>query len=253
MFVWSIWSTVRVVHSHQRVERLYQERSGILEERGLVGIEARDAEGEELGRISEVVADEASGEVTHVVVERGEENLEVPIARLVLDPEADFATVSSDASDAEPGDHAGDEVEPEGYAPAEAVPDDERHEGQFVTEPEDPSAAGSPEDLDRESGEAGGWEDEEFVPDSGYPRTDAYIDPETGETTEGYPEAGDARSLEERVEDILEDTGLRLVSVADGVVELAGNAGREELDRTAARVMELEEVFEVGGGAVETG
>lgn len=228
-----------------------------MEERGLIGIEARDANGEELGRISEVVTDEESGEVTHVLVERAGESLEVPIARLVLDPEADFATVSADASDAEPGDHAGDEVEPAGYAPAETLPgtDDLRHEGQFVTEPNDPSETPPQEDLDRESGEADGWQDEDSTPaDSGYPRTDAYIDPETGETAEGYPEAGDARSLEEAVEEILKDTGIRLVSVEDGVVELAGSVARDgELDRVAASLMEFEEVFEVDSGAVETG
>lgn len=226
-----------------------------MEERGLIGIEARDASGEELGRISEVVTDERSGEVTHVLVERDGESLEVPIARLVLDPEADFATVSADASDDEPRDHVGDEVEPEGYAPAESGVDDHRHEGQLVAEPTDPSETPPQQDLDRESGGADGWQDEDSTPaDSGYPRTDAYIDPETGETTESYPEAGDARSLEEAVEQVLEDTGLRLVSAEDGVVELAGNVpDGAELDRVAARIMALEEVFEVNAGAVSVG
>lgn len=181
----------------------------------------------------------------------------MPIARLVLDPEADFATVSADASDNEPGDHAGDEVEPEGYAPAEALSgeEDHRHGGQLVTKPSDPSDAKAPEELDRESGEADGWEDEESTPaDSGYPRTDAYIDPETGEATEGYPEAGETRSLGEALDLIVEETGLQVVSVSEGVVELAGNVPESaELDRVAARIAELEEVFEVDTGGVKIG
>ena len=43
-----------------------------MEEQGLVGLEARSADGAEvLGRISEVVTDEETGEVTHVLVEGG--------------------------------------------------------------------------------------------------------------------------------------------------------------------------------------
>lgn len=231
-----------------------------MEDRGLVGIEARDAAGMELGRISEVVTDEATGEVTRVVVERGEENLEVPISRLILDPEADFATVSAGASDDEPGDHAGEEIEPEGYAPAEAIPvmDDERHEGQLVTEPSDPDESRPPEELDRESGAADGWEDEESATaDSGYPRTDAYIDPETGETTEGYaeaPEAAEAQGLEDAVAVILEDTELQAASISDGVVELVGNApDSADLDRITASITALEEVFEVDTSGVSLG
>ena len=49
----------------------------------MIGLEARYASGEELGRISEVVTDERSGEVTHVLVEGGEESLELPISQLV--------------------------------------------------------------------------------------------------------------------------------------------------------------------------
>ncbi|MCA1687491.1 MAG: PRC-barrel domain-containing protein, partial [Actinobacteria bacterium] len=39
-----------------------------LDERGLVGLEARARDGTEVGRISEVMTDEESGEVTHVLV-----------------------------------------------------------------------------------------------------------------------------------------------------------------------------------------
>ena len=52
-----------------------------MQERGLIGLEARAADGTEIGRIAEVVTDEESGEVTHVVVETedGGRRLEVPI------------------------------------------------------------------------------------------------------------------------------------------------------------------------------
>ena len=89
-----------------------------MQERGFVGLEARAADGTEVGRIAEVVSDEESGAVTYVIVEtEGGEQLEVPITRLSLDPDADFATFHADASDEEPGDHTDDEVEPEDYAP----------------------------------------------------------------------------------------------------------------------------------------
>lgn len=226
-----------------------------MEERGLVGIEARGADGGELGRISEVVTDEESGEVTHVMVERGGESVEVPIARIVLDPEADFATVSADPSDDAPRDLLDEEVAPEGYAPADSGVDDQRHERQLVSEPNDPSDAKPPEDLDRESGEADGWQDEESTPaDSGYPRTDAYIDPDTGEATESYPDAADAPSLEEAVDAVLEDTTLQAGSISEGVVTLLGNApDNAELDRVAARITALEEVFEVDATRVKVG
>ncbi len=57
-------------------------------ERGLIGLEARTAEGAEAGRITELIEDEESGEVTHAVIERDEERFEIPIASLSLDPEA---------------------------------------------------------------------------------------------------------------------------------------------------------------------
>ncbi|CAN5151955.1 hypothetical protein BH24ACT16_BH24ACT16_16060 [soil metagenome] len=231
---------------------LLSEGSIIVEEWSLIGIEARGVDGEELGRISEVVTDEDSGEVTHVMVERDEESREVPIARLVLDPDADFATVGADASDHEPGDHAGDEVQPVDYAPAEALPgqDDAKHGGQLVSEPGSPREAESEAEVDRED-----WTDEESTPvDSGYPRTDAYVDPETGEAVEGYPEAGDASSLEETVAALLEDTTLQAVSISEGVVELVGSVTDSgELDRVAARVTALEEVFEVDTNGVRVG
>ena len=77
-----------------------------MEDRGLIGLEARTPDGEEIGRISELVTDEKSGALTHVVVEREEERFEVPITAISLDRDADFATFHADRSDEEPGDHA---------------------------------------------------------------------------------------------------------------------------------------------------
>ncbi len=227
-----------------------------MEERGLVGLEARGADGTEIGRISEVITDEESGEVTHVLVEREEgEEVEVPISALVLDPEADFATFHADPSDEEPGDHVADEERPQGYAPAESdAPDDYEHEGQFVTTPQDQAEAPQPEDIVKESGEAGDWEDEgSTTPDSGYPRNDVYIDPETGEE-ELDPSLEDSETLEDDVEDLIDDTDLEVRAVKDGVVELAGAAAtREDLEEMVREIMGLEGVLEVDTTDVDVG
>jgi len=226
-----------------------------LEERGLVGLEARAADGTEIGRISEVVTDEESGEVTHVLVQRGEgEQLEIPISALTLDPEADFATFHADPSDDEPGDHIGDDERPQGYAPAESqAPDDYEHEGQFVTTPQDPAEAQPLEEAQRESGEAGGWEDEGSTPDSGYPRNDVYIDPDTGEE-ELDPFLEDSETLEDDVEDLINDTDLEVRSVNDGVVELTGSAAtREDLEEIVQEIMGLDGVLDVDTTDVDVG
>jgi len=214
----------------------------MVDERGLVGLEARTADGAEVGRISEVLEDEESGEVTHVVVEREEERFEVPITALSLDPEADFAIFfHADRSDEEPGDHVGDEEEPEGYAPSESDVNDTRHEGQLVTEPKSEEEAQSEADLVRED-----WEDETYTPvDSGYPRTDAYIDPDTGEE-EAVPELVDNETLGDDVADLLADADLEIRSVKDGVVELTGSAAsQEDLEELVREVMGLDEILEV--------
>ncbi len=227
-----------------------------MEERGLVGLEARGADGVQIGRISEVITDEASGEVTHVLVEREEgEELEVPISALVLDPEADFATFHADPSDEEPGDHVEDEERPPGYAPAESdEPDDYEHEGQFVTTPQDPAEAQPPEDLVRESGEAGGWEDEaSTTPDSGYPRNDVYIDPDTGEE-ELDPSLEDNETLEDDVEDLINGTELEVRAVNEGVVELTGSvATRQDLEEIVQEIMGLDDVLDVDTTDVDIG
>lgn len=231
-----------------------------VDERGLVGLEARAADGTEIGRISEVVEDEGSGEVTHVIVDREAqgaevERIEVPITALSLDPEVDFATFHADPSDEEPGDHLGDDEVPQGYAPSESdAPDDSAHEGQFVTTPVDPDEAIPLEEAERETSEAGGWEDEgSNSPDSGYPRNDVYIDPDTGEE-ELDPRLQDSETLEDDVEDLLADTGLEVRTVKDGVVELTGVAAtQDDLDESVREIMGLDEVLEVDTTDVDVG
>jgi len=226
-----------------------------LEERGLVGLEARAADGTEIGRISAVITDEESGEVTHVLVEMEEgEQSEIPISALTLDPEADFATFHADPSDAEPGDHLEGELEPEGYAPAASDgPDDYEHEGQFVTTPGDPADAQPPEDTVKESGEAGDWQDEGSIPDSGYPRNDAYIDPDTGEE-DVDPFLEDNETLEDDVEDLINGTDLEVRSVKDGGVELTGSAAtREDLEEIVQEIMGLDDVLDVDTTDVDVG
>ena len=222
-----------------------------MEERGLVGLEARSADGAVLGRISGVLTDEETGEATHVMVEQdgddAEEYLELPVSALSLDPEADFAEFHADPSDEEPGDHLGDEVEPQGYAPAESdAPDDYEHEGQFVTAPTDPDEAISTEEAQREADEAGGWQDEATnTVDSGYPRNDVYIDPDTGEAKPD-PAMEDNETLEDDVEDLIDGTGLTVRAAKDGVVELSGSAAtRDVLDGMVAEIMGLDGVLDV--------
>jgi hypothetical protein len=224
-----------------------------LQERGFVGLEARAADGTEIGRIAEVVADEESGAVTYVIVEtEGGEQLEVPITRLSLDPDADFATFHADASDEEPGDHTDDEVEPEDYAPddlAEESAEDYEHEGQFVTEPEDNEDAGTDEDLESRED----WEDESYTSDSGYPRNDVYIDPDTGQE-EVDPLVSNIESVEHDVAALLDGTNLEVGTVREGVVELTGAAAsREDLEEVAREVMGLDEVLEVDTTDVDVG
>ena len=218
-----------------------------MEERSLVGLEARTEDGTEVGRISAVLTDEITGEVTHVMVEMSEELIEVPITALSLDPEADFATFHAAPPDAEAGDHLGDEVEPEGYAPAESSVQDLPHKGQFVTTPTDPAEAQPLEELDREAAEAGGWEDEgSNTPESGYPRNDVYIDPDTGEEVVDDPLVRENDTLEDDVENLLVGTSLRVRSVKDGVVELTGTAPtREDLTGWVSELMSLDGVLDV--------
>ena len=220
-----------------------------MEERGLTGIEARTAGGEEVGRISEVLTDEESGEVTHVVLERGGQRFEVPITAISLDPEADFATFHADRSDEEPGDHTGDEIGPEEAAPLKSAAEDRRHEGQLVTEPASEEEAQSEADLVRED-----WEDETHTPvDSGYPRTDAYVDPDTGEA-EVDPAMNEGKEIGDDVAKLLDGTGLEVRAVKDGVVELSGATPTpQDLEESIEELMGLDGVREIDTTDVDVG
>ena len=231
-----------------------------MEERGLVGIEARTADGDAFGRISEVVVDE-DGVITHVIVERDDggpdlERVEVPITSLSLDRDVDFATFHADPSDDEPGDHLGDEEAPQGYAPNQSdAAEDTEHEGQFVNTPTDPDEAVSLDaQASTEADEAGGWQDEEFTTDdSGYPRTDIYIDPDTGEE-EVDPLLRENETLKDDVDDLIVDTALKTRRTQDGVVELTGSAAtREDLDSVVQEIMGLDEVRDVDTTDVDVG
>jgi len=201
---------------------------GDLQERGFIGLEARAADGTEIGRIAEVVADEESGEVTHVIVEtESGERLEAPITGLSLDPDADFATYVADASDEE----------------------DYEHEGQLVTLPEDQNEAQAEEDLkSRED-----WEDETYTADSGYPRNDVYVDPDTGEE-EIDPLLKENEALVDEVADLLASTNLEVRSAREGVVALTGAmATQEDLEEIMREITGLDEVFEVDTTDVDVG
>jgi sporulation protein YlmC with PRC-barrel domain len=217
-----------------------------LQERSLIGLEARAADGSEIGRIADVVEDEESDEVTHVVVEtESGEWLEVPITDLFLDPDADFAIFEADASDEEPGDHTGDEAEPDHYyAPDDIDDEDEKDfepEGQLVTEPEDGHDPSSEEDLEARED----WEDHSYTPDSGYPRNDVYIDPDTGDE-EIDPLLEENDDVKDDVEDLLDGMSLEVRSVREGVVELTGTAAtQDDLEEAVREIMGLEEVLEV--------
>jgi len=227
-----------------------------MEDTGLVGLEARAGDGGEvLGRIVQVITDEDSGELTHVLVEseNGEQS-EVPITQIQLDPEADFATFHADPSDDEPGDHIGDEKTPQGYAPNRPLgPEDRQHEGQFVSTPEDPAEAQGQEELDAAAAEASGYEDEGTNPtDSGYPRNDAYIDPDTGEDRERYTDG--AGGVRDDVEAALDGTELRLAAITEGVVELEGQIGsQEDLDILISDITGIEGVVDVDTTDVTVG
>jgi hypothetical protein len=226
-----------------------------VEEKGLIGLEARTLDGTGVGRILEVLTDEATGSVTHVVVEANEEErMEIPIGDLDLDPDTDFATFHADPSDEEPGDHLGDAERPEGYAPAQSDVEDYEHEGQFATTPTDPNEAQAPEDLNREADAAGGWQDEATnTVDSGYPRNDVYIDPDTGEE-ELDPAMEDNETLADDVEDLVNRTELEVRAVKDGVVELSGRAEtQEDLDESIREILGQDGVLDVDTTDVDVG
>jgi hypothetical protein len=241
-----------------------------LQDRSFIGLEARAADGTEFGRIVEVATDQEDGEVTYVIVETEEgEQLEVPITSLTLDPDADFATFRADTSDVEPGDHTDDEIGdatgisdpnaiptsglgPGDYAPGEIDDpgeEDFEHEGQLVTDPEDEDEAKAVEDLKTRED----WEDESYTSDSGFPRNDVYIDPDTG-ATDVDPLLSNVEGLKHDVAGLLDGTNLGVVNVREGVVELTGAAStREDLEEAVLEVRGLDGVLEVDTTDVDVG
>ena len=218
-----------------------------MEERGLIGLEARAADGTEIGRIAEVVADEESGEVTHVIVETESGDGWRPDHGLSLDPEADFASFEADPSDEEPGDHTGDEVEPQ--ATASRMRGGLRTRGPVRHRAEDQDEAHRRRIWRRRED----WEDETYTADSGYPRNDVYVDPDTGEE-EVDPLLKENEDLTDDVADLLDGTNLVVGTTKDGVVALTGAmATQEDLEDVVREIMGLDEVLEVDTTDVDVG
>ena len=120
-----------------------------------------------------------------------------------------------------------------------------------VTTPADPYEMKPPQDKVKESDEAGDWQDEAFIPDSGYPRNDVYIDPYTGQEVID-PRLVENESLRDDVEDIIADTGLAVRTAREGVVILTGTiATQEDLEEIITEIMGLDEVWEVDTSAVD--
>jgi len=220
---------------------------GRVERENFLGLEVRANDGTDLGRVTDVIADEETGELTHLVLERGGVDAEVAVSAVALDEDGEFATYIPDASDVEPGDHAGDKYEPEGYSPVwEALPaeEDQERQGQFVHLGDLDEPPVSPAQEARED-----WEDESYEPDSGYPENDAFVDEQTGEETDAYRDGDDLRADVTEVLDsteVYDDTGIRLRRIVDTVVVLEGAAAsREDLDAVVAEILDLDGVADV--------
>jgi sporulation protein YlmC with PRC-barrel domain len=218
-----------------------------VERENFLGLEVRANDGTDLGRVTDVITNGATGEVTHLVLEWGGVDTEVAVSAVVLDEDGEFATYSPDASDVEPGDHVGDEYEPGGYSPTrDALPTQEDYErqGQFVHLGDLDEPPVSPAQVARED-----WEDESYEPDSGYPENDAFVDEQTGEETDAYRDGDDLRADVTEVLDsteIYDDTGIRLQRIVGTVVVLGGAvASREDLDAVVAEILDLDGVADV--------
>ena len=218
-----------------------------MEGESFLGLEVRANDGTDLGRVTDVITDGATGEVTHLVLERGGVDAEVAVSAVALDEDGEFATYSPDASDVEPGDRVGDEYKPGGYSPAwEAIPDQEDYErqGQFVHVGDLDEPPVSPAQVARED-----WEDESYEPDSGYPENDAFIDEQTGEETYAYRDGDDLRADVAKVLDsteVYDDTGIQLRRIFGTVVVLGGvAASQEDLDAVVAEIMDLDGIADV--------
>ena len=90
-------------------------------------------------------------------------------------------------------------------------------------------------------------------PESGYPRNDAYIDPDTGEEAVD-PAMNDGDELDDEAAKLLSGTGLEVRSAKDGVVELTGAAAsREQLQGLVEEILGLTEVLDVDTTDVDVG
>ncbi len=217
------------------------------EAENFLGLEVRANDGTDLGRVTDVLTDRATGEVTHLVLERGGVDAEVSLSAVAIDEDGEFATYSPDASDVEPGDHAGDEYKPGGYSPVwEAMPDQEDYarQGQFVHVGDLDEPPVSPAQEARED-----WEDESYKPDSGYPENETFVDEQTGEETDAYRDGGDLRADVAEVLDsteVYDATGIRLRRIVGTVVVLGGAAAsREDLDGVVGEILDLDGVADV--------
>ena len=63
-----------------------------MEGESFLGLEVRANDGTDLGRVTDVITDGATGEVTHLVLEWEGVDAEVPLSAVTLDEDGDFAT-----------------------------------------------------------------------------------------------------------------------------------------------------------------
>lgn len=241
-------------------EREFDERYERGYDGGYVGLAVRTEGGEEIGRVSEVRNDETTGEATHLIVDQGEDLFESPLVAFDLESGAGFVTFFPELADAADTDEPDADTvgveEPleEGYAPAAplgepSAGDDAEHAGQLIDEPTDAVEAEAPAEWPRED-----WQDEEDTPpESGYPRNDTYVDPETGDAVV-EPELREVEDLAAEAELIVEGTRIEVRAVREGVVELTGAAESQgDLESAIEELMGLQGVQSVDSTDVSLG
>lgn len=132
--------------------------------------------------------------------------------------------------------------------------DDGEHGERFATAPTDSGDVIPADEAWREASETSGWEDEGMNPiESGYPRNDAYMDPDTSEE-ELDPALLDNETPRDDVADLIADTQLEVLSARDGIVELTvATASQEDLEATIVEVLGLDGVLEVDAADVHVG
>ena len=97
------------------------------------------------------------------------------------------------------------------------------------------------------------WEDDSYTPDSGYPRNDAYVDPDTGKV-EVDPLLSDIEGVQARRGRSARRYEPGVSTVREGVVELTGAvATQEDLEEVVREIMGLDEVLEVDTTDVDVG